>query len=112
MKHFGRLSTSILLILGLALATRGFFLYKNWNNLDFAESFHLHGEVARNILNGHGFQKNPEHLQALAQACREQGKLLDMEDFPPPKDEHLVPLYNDEGGYGLLLSALWKILGS
>ena len=112
MKHFGRISTSILVILGLALATRCFFLYKNWNNLDFAESYLLHGEVARNILKGHWFQKNPEHLQALAQACREQGKLLDLEDFPPPQDEHLVPLYNDEGGYGLLLSAIWKILGS
>lgn len=102
----------LLLVLLLALVVRGGFLYKNWNNLDFAPSFMLHGEVARNILNGNWFQVDQPHLQQYVQECQRQQKLIDVQDFPSPSEETLTPLYNDEGGYGLLLASIWKLTGS
>ncbi|HTY36638.1 MAG TPA: glycosyltransferase family 39 protein [Bacteroidota bacterium] len=99
-------------ILVLALFVRLGFLYRNWNNLDFAASYVLHAEVARNILDGHWFQLDQQYLQQYLHECTAQSKLIDPQDFPPPSQEHLVPLYNDEGGYGMLLAAIWKITGS
>lgn len=107
-----RLTTALLLVLLLAGAVRFGFLYKNWNNLDFAPSFLLHGEVARNILQGQWFKVNQSHLQNYVQECYRQEKLIDLQDFPAPQEEILVPLYNDEGGYGLLLASVWKLTGS
>jgi 4-amino-4-deoxy-L-arabinose transferase-like glycosyltransferase len=107
-----RLTTALLLVLLLAGAVRFGFLYKNWNNLDFAPSFLAHGEVARNILHGQWFKVNQSHLQNYVQECYRQEKLIDPQDFPAPQEEILVPLYNDEGGYGLLLASVWKITGS
>jgi len=107
-----RLTTALLLVLLLAGAVRFGFLYKNWNNLDFAPSFLLHGEVARNILQGQWFKVNQSHLQSYVQECYRQEKLIDPQDFPAPQEEILVPLYNDEGGYGLLLASVWKLTGS
>jgi 4-amino-4-deoxy-L-arabinose transferase-like glycosyltransferase len=98
--------------LALALAIRIGFLARNWNNLDFAGSYLLHAEVARNILNGHWFQINQPHLQAYLEECHKQQRLIDPADVPAPVSEELLPLYNDEGGYGLLLAAIWKITGS
>ncbi len=102
----------IIAVLALALFVRLGFLYRNWNNLDFAASYLMHAEVARNILNGHWFQLDQQYLQGYLQECANQSKLIDPQDYPPPTEEHLVPLYNDEGGYGLLLAAIWKITGS
>lgn len=102
----------ILAILLLTLLVRCGFLYKNWDNLDLASSFLLHAEVARNILNNHWFEKNQSYLNAYIRACYDQQKLLDPADFPPPQTEALAPLYNDEGGYGLLLAALWRLFGT
>jgi len=102
----------IIAVLALALFVRLGFLYRNWNNLDFAASYLMHAEVARNILNGHWFQLDQQYLQGYLQECTNQSKLIDPQDYPPPTEEHLVPLYNDEGGYGLLLAAIWKITGS
>lgn len=102
----------LFLVLLLAAVTRVGFLYKNWNNLDFAPSFMLHAEVARNILNGHWFEENQSYLRQYINSCQRESRLIDPEDYPPPDQEQLVPLYNDEGGYGLLLAAFWKITGS
>ena len=102
----------VLAILALALLVRLGFLYKNWNNLDFAASYLMHAEVARNILDGHWFQLDQQYLQDYLRECTAQSKLIDPQDFPPPVQTHLVPLYNDEGGYGLLLAAIWKVTGS
>ncbi len=107
-----RLPRLILAILALALFVRLGFLYRNWNNLDFAASYLMHAEVARNILNGHWFQLDQQYLQRYLQECTSQSKVIDPQDYPPPAEEHLVPLYNDEGGYGMLLAAIWKITGS
>lgn len=100
------------IILTIALTIRIGFLAKNWNNLDFAGSYLLHAEVARNILNGHWFQINQPHLQFYLEECHKQQRLIDPADMPPPTSEELIPLYNDEGGYGMLLAAIWKITGS
>jgi len=102
----------LLAILVFAAIVRGGFLYKNWDNLDFAPSFLLHGEVARNILNGHWFQTNPQYLDAYIQDCYNQKKLIDLQDYPQPSHETYAPLYDDEGGYGLLLAGIWKLTGS
>jgi 4-amino-4-deoxy-L-arabinose transferase-like glycosyltransferase len=102
----------LVLVLLLAAVVRLGFLYKNWNNLDFAPSFLLHAEVARNILNGHWFAEDRTYLKHYVDSCQNEGRLIDPQDFPPPNYEQLVPLYNDEGGYGLLLAGLWKITGS
>jgi len=102
----------LLAILLVAALMRGGLLYKNWNNLDFAPSFLLHGEVARNILQGHWFKTNPAYLQTYVQDCYNQGKLIDLQDYPPPAQETYAPLYDDEGGYGLLLAVVWKVTGS
>jgi hypothetical protein len=99
-------------VLLLAAATRIGFLYKNWDNLDFAPSFMLHAEVARNILHGHWFQQNHAYLQQYVDSCQRAQKLIDPEDFPPPRVEQLTPLYNDEGGYGFLLAMIWKVSGA
>jgi len=107
-----KLHVPLLAILLLAAVVRGGFLYKYWDNLDFAPSFLLHGEVARNILHGHWFQTNPDYLQAYVRDCYNRGKLIDLEDYPPPTQETYAPLYDDEGGYGLLLAAIWKLTGS
>ena len=108
-RRFPRL---VLAILAIALLVRLGFLYKNWNNLDFAASYLMHAEVARNILNGQWFQIDRTHLQQYVQDCYHQARLIDPQDYSAPTEEHLVPLYNDEGGYGLLLAVLWKITGS
>ena len=100
------------IILAVALVIRIGFLARNWNNLDFAGSYLMHAEVARNILNGHWFQINQPHLQAYLEECHKQQRLIDPADVPTPVSEALIPLYNDEGGYGLLLAAIWKITGS
>ena len=100
------------IILAVALVIRIGFLARNWNNLDFAGSYLLHAEVARNILNGHWFQINQPHLQAYLEECHKQQRLIDPADVPTPVSEALIPLYNDEWGYGLLLAAIWKIRGS
>lgn len=99
-------------ILALAFLLRLGFLFKNWDNLEFAPSFLLHTEVARNILNGHWFQINQPYLDQYIRACYEQHTLIDPADYPPPQEEHLAQLHNDEGGYGLLLAALWSVTGS
>ena len=98
-------------ILIFAAVFRVGFLYKNWNNLDFAPSFLMHAEVARNILQGHWFQVNKPYLASYVQECQRQQKLIDPQDYPPPTTESLTPLYDDEGGYGLLLAVLWKFTG-
>jgi 4-amino-4-deoxy-L-arabinose transferase-like glycosyltransferase len=72
----------------------------------------LHAEVARNILNGHWFQENHAYLQQYVDSCRQAHQLIDPEDFAAPKNEQLTPLYNDEGGYGFLLAAIWKVTGA
>jgi 4-amino-4-deoxy-L-arabinose transferase-like glycosyltransferase len=102
----------LLAILLLAAATRIGFLYKNWNNLDFAPSFMIHAEVARNILNGHWFQEDRAYLQRYVDSCQHAQRLIDPEEYPAPDVERLVPLYNDEGGYGMLLAGVWKLTGS
>ena len=109
---FTRSRQWIFVVLLLATVTRVGFLYKNWNNLDFAPSFMLHAEVARNILNGHWFQENRAYLQQYVDTCQKAQRLIDPEDYAPPKDEQLTPLYNDEGGYGLLLATIWKATGA
>jgi len=98
-------------ILLVALLVRTGFLYKNWNNLDMDASFLLHAEVARNILHGNWFQIDTTYLRQYMLECRAEKKLIDPQDYPPPTNEVLVPLHNDEGGYGLLLATLWKITG-
>jgi len=107
-----RASRILLAILLLAAGLRVGFLCKNWTNLDLAPSYLLHAEVARNILNGHWFEKNQPYLQQYISDCQREGRLIDPQDYPPPQHEDLVPLYNDEGGYGLFLAALWKIFGA
>jgi 4-amino-4-deoxy-L-arabinose transferase-like glycosyltransferase len=106
-----RSRTWILGVLVLAAVMRVGFLYKNWDNLDFAPSFMIHAEVARNILNGHWFQENRAYLHDYVDSCQQSHRLIDPEDYAPPKEEQLTPLYNDEGGYGLLLAAIWKMTG-
>jgi 4-amino-4-deoxy-L-arabinose transferase-like glycosyltransferase len=107
-----RLRPWIFVVLLLATVTRVGFLYKDWNNLDFAPSFMLHAEVARNILNGHWFQENRAYLQQYVDSCQQNHRLIDLEDFAPPTNEQLAPLYNDEGGYGFLLAVIWKVTGA
>lgn len=102
----------LFLVLLLALFVRGWFLIRNWDNLEMAQSFLVHAEVARNVLNGSWLQVNTSYLAEYAKACLSKQKLIDPEDFPPPTNESLVPLYNDEGGYGTFLAALWKLTGS
>ena len=101
----------LFVVLLIAAAMRIGFLYRNWNNLDFAPSFMMHAEVARNILNGHWFQQNQPYLQQYIDSCQQGHRLIDPQDYPTPKVEHLAPLYNDEGGYGFLLAVIWKLTG-
>jgi len=108
----GRVSKFPLALLVIASLFRFGFLYKNWNNLDFAPISLMHAEVARNVLSGHGFQINQQHLQNYLQECRSRNELIDPADFPPPANEQLVQLYNEEPGYGLMLAGLWKLTGS
>ena len=107
-----RLRISIGIILLIAATVRTGFLVRNWNNLDFAPSILLHAEVARNILHGRWFAVNQQYLDEYVAACTSQEKLLDLADMPPPTQETLEPLYNDEGGYGFLLAVIWKLTGS
>jgi 4-amino-4-deoxy-L-arabinose transferase-like glycosyltransferase len=109
---FYRTRNWLLAVLVLAAVTRIGFLYKNWNNLDFAPSFMIHAEVARNILNGHWFQEDRAYLQWYVDSCQHAQRLIDPEDFPAPGVGQLTPLYNDEGGYGMLLAGIWKVTGS
>ena len=102
----------LLTILLIATLVRVGFLHRNWSNLDFAPSFLIHAEVARNILHGHWFQINAQYLQRYVNDCYHQGTLIDIQDYPPPAEETLTPLYNEEGGYGVLLALLWKVTGS
>lgn len=106
-----RIATPLLLVLVLAAAFRFGFLYKNWNNLDFAPVSLMHAEVARNILNGNWFQINQHHLQFTLEECRSRGALIDPSDFPAPANEELSPLFEEEPGYGLLMAAVWKVTG-
>jgi len=99
-------------ILMVGLVVRLAFLARNWNNLEFDASFLLHAEVARGITNGNWFEVNQQYLESYVLQCRAEKRLIDPEDFPPPATEHLVPLYNDEGGYGMLLAATWKVFGA
>jgi hypothetical protein len=108
----GSLRRWMLAVVLLAAMTRIGFLYKNWDNLDFAPSFMLHAEVARNILDGHWFQEDRAYLQQYVDSCQQSHRLIDPEDFPAPTSEQLTPLYNDEGGYGFLLAMVWKVTGS
>lgn len=107
-----RITTPLLLVLVLAAAFRFGFLYKNWNNLDFAPVSLMHAEVARNILNGHWFQIDQQHLQYTLSECRSRGALIDPSEFPAPANEQLTPLFEEEPGYGLLLAGVWKLTGS
>ncbi len=102
----------LFLVLLLAFSVRGWFLIRNWDNLEMAQSFLVHAEVARNVLNGSWIQVNPSYHAEYEKACLSKQRLIDPEDFPPPTNESLVPLYNDEGGYGTFLAALWKLTGS
>jgi 4-amino-4-deoxy-L-arabinose transferase-like glycosyltransferase len=102
----------LMCILLLAAVVRIGFLIKNWNDLDFSQSFMLHGEIARNILDGHWMQKDTLYLSQYTRDCLEQKTLIDFEDYPPPQHESLVPVYNDEGGYGSLVALTWSIFGS
>ena len=107
-----RITTPLLLVLILAAAFRFGFLYKNWNNLDFAPVSLMHAEVARNILNGHWFQIDQQHLQFTLQECRSRGALIDPSEFSAPASEQLTPLFEEEPGYGLLMAGVWKVTGS
>jgi hypothetical protein len=106
-----RLRSLPIAILILAAILRAGFLYKNWNNLDFAPSFLMHAEVARNILQGHWFQINKPYLESYVHDCQLEQKLIDPQDYPSPTTETLTPLYDDEGGYGLFLAVVWKLTG-
>lgn len=104
---------ALLAIVLIALALRFGFLARNWNNLEFDASFLVHAEVARNILNNQWYQIDKPYLDYYIATCRAEKRLIDPEDFPPPDANHTVePLYADEGGYGVLLSLLWKMFGS
>jgi hypothetical protein len=107
-----RIATSFLIILALAAVFRFGFLYKNWNNLDFAPVSLMHAEVARNILNGNWFQIDQQHLQNTLEECRTRGALLDPSEFHAPVNEQLTPLFEEEPGYGLLMAGMWKLTGS
>ncbi len=107
-----RIKISLLAVLGLAALTRAGFLYQNWNNLEFGASFMLHAEVARNILDGRGLAVDTTYLQSYINACYAGQRLIDPEDFPPPRYEQIEPLYNSEAGYGILLAGIWKVTGS
>lgn len=98
-------------ILLTALIFRAGFLWTHWNNLEMDASFLFHAEVARNVLAGHWLQMNHAYLDQYIRDCRDQGKLIDPQDYPLPKDEVLVPIHNDEGGYGILLAIFWKVFG-
>ncbi len=107
-----RITKPLLLVLLLAAVCRFGFLYKNWNNLDFAPVSLMHAEVARNILNGNWFQIDQEHLQKYLQECHSRATLIDPLEFPAPENAQLTPLFEEEPGYGLLLAGIWKLTGS
>jgi hypothetical protein len=102
----------LLYIVVLGVIVRCSVLWMNYNSLELDASFVIHGEVARNIINGNGIVTNPTYMASVLSIWRTSNKLIDLEDIPPPVSESFKPLYNDEPGYGILLAAIWKITGS
>jgi 4-amino-4-deoxy-L-arabinose transferase-like glycosyltransferase len=110
----GRLVTRRLLpaILLIALVMRAGFLVRNWNNLEFDTAFLLHAEVARHLAEGHWLQYNEAAFNTYVADCRQAQRLIDPADYRFTPSAVLAPLYNDEGGYAMLLAGTWKLFGS
>lgn len=83
-----------------------------YNSLELDASFVIHGEIARNILNGNGFSINQDYASTVLNTWRSRHQLVDFEDIPPPERETLQPEFLDEPGYSMLLAATWKLFGS
>ena len=103
---------ALITVLAAALLLRIAALLLNYNNLDFAGSLYQQGETARNILAGRGITQNSDYLAHVLERANAEHRLIDFEDILPPQQESVRPDYNNEPGYGIFLSALWRVTGS
>jgi hypothetical protein len=72
------------------------------------------GLVARNLLEGRGLAETtgPEEILLLYDRQAEEGRLIDIEEFPDPPDQPTAPLIQRMPGYPGILALIWRITGS
>jgi hypothetical protein len=71
------------------------------------------GLVARNLLQGRGLSETtgPQEILLLYDRQAEEGRLLDIEEFPDPPDQPTAPLIQRMPGYPALLALSWLVVG-
>ena len=72
------------------------------------------GLVARNLLEGRGLNETtgPDEILRLYDVQLQEGRLIDIQEFPNPPDQPTTPLIQRMPGYPALLALLWRICGS
>jgi len=71
------------------------------------------GLVARNLLAGRGLVETtgPDEILRLYERQQEEGRLIDIAEFPDPIDAPTRPLIQRMPGYPLFLASVWRITG-
>jgi len=71
------------------------------------------GLVARNLLQGRGLSETtgPQEILLLYDRQAEEGRLLDIEEFPNPPDQPTAPLIQRMPGYPAILALSWIVFG-
>ena len=72
------------------------------------------GLVARNLLEGRGLNETtgPDEILRLYDIQLQDGRLIDIQEFPNPPDQPTSPLIQRMPGYPALLALVWKIAGT
>jgi 4-amino-4-deoxy-L-arabinose transferase-like glycosyltransferase len=71
------------------------------------------GLVARNLLEGRGLNETtgPDEILRLYDIQLQEGRLIDIREFPNPPDQPTSPLIQRMPGYPALLALVWKTAG-
>jgi len=70
----------------------------------------LHGEGARNLVEGRGFVAD-ENYVGIILGLQQGYKLIDLQDIPPPEEEHFSPIYQFTPGTSFLLAGTFWVFG-
>lgn len=69
------------------------------------------GEMARNLVNGNGLVFNNEFMSDISKLQTETHRLIDIQEFKPPRNEVLSPDYAHLPGYAILLAFTYLLFG-
>ena len=71
------------------------------------------GDAARNLAEGRGYAVDWEYVTSITSRMEKENKyrLIDIQDMPPPLEEHLTPYYYFPPGPSALLAATYLVTG-